>query len=681
VVQRSPGAPRGAQPSAPLQSFEGISFTGLRPPDTVGDVGPSHYVQMVNSAFAIYDRQGNLLAGPSPIGSIWTAVGWQGLCGLDTLIDPIVVYDQAADRFLLAAFPAVSLPPFVMCIAVSRTGNPVTGGFYAYEFVTPELPDYEKFGIWPDAYYMSTFEDPDLGAYAFDRARMLNGQPATFQRFAISALAGGRLTRILPSDWDGVTPPPIGSPNYFVRSVDGEVHGGSDRLEVYQFHVDWATPANSSFTLATTLPTAPFDTQLNCTPTFRDCIPQPNTSQRLDDLANRLMWRLQYRNYGGALGERMVTNQTVDADGNGLAGIRFYELRKAGSAWTIFQQGTYAPDANYRWMGSTAMDRDNNIALGYSIVNGLGGAGALFPSIRYTGRTPNDPPGTFPGPEQTLFNGSGSQTAGARWGDYSAMSVDPVDDCTFWYTQEYMPANGDWRTRIGSFRCPSCAAPTPTPTPTATPTRTATPTSTPTPTRTPLPPPAGVVFNPLPGQTTNGACSFTSTGSFRASCQVQNAAGPAVITIPLVGGGQVQLPCGTTGGASACNGEFVGAVQVGGQASVLVNGAVVAQGTVGPGAVGFPTPIAAAPPLPPVVPPPVAVAPPLPPPALPPLPLLPPLLPPVGAPPVGAAPPSAGGAILEVPVIPEGSPGGLVVVGLLGLALLARWRQRRRDEC
>ena len=467
--------PHGAGPAAaegttaPSLNFAGIPFTFDLPPDTNGAVGPNHYIQMVNPSFAVYNKSGALLSGPTDINTLWSGTGT--ICEEDNVGDPIVVYDQAADRWLLSQFAIVNFPdaPWDECIAISKTGDPVSGGWFVYSFPTPAFPDYPKFGVWPDAYYMSTDEVGTTdGVFAFDRAKMLAGLPATFQHFGVDNLAVDENhpgTLILPSDWDGMTAPPTGSPNPFMRSVDGAVWGGSDRLEIFNFHVDFSVPANSTFGVGvshapnTTLLTAPFDA--NLCGLSRDCVPQPGPANGLDTLSDRLMWRLQYRNLTALDGqEHLVVNQTVAVgDSPNHAGIRWYELTKSGGApFSIRQQGTYSPDANHRFMGSAAMNGSDDIALGYSV-----SSSTVFPSIRYTGRVAADPLGTLTQPETSLIAGSGSQTCDRlppvgcnRWGDYSAMVVDPVDDCTFWYTTEYIDTSATWQTRIGSFRISNC---------------------------------------------------------------------------------------------------------------------------------------------------------------------------------------------------------------------------------
>lgn len=314
----------------PNVNFEGMGYTSVAPPDTVGDVGPNHYIQMINhssgSQFQIWNKSGMSLAGPTVLTSLWTA-GGNCTSGLG---DPIVVYDPLADRWLMSEFADTGNH---LCIYVSKTADPVTGGWWLYDFATPAFPDYPKYGVWPDAYYVSTYEGATLGVYALDRTNMLKGAAATSQRFSISSLTpstgtgctNARNTRILPGDLDG-TAPPYGSPSYFFRSVEHcqDVSNPTDRLEVFEFDVNWTTPSNSSFTLVSTLTPANFSL-VPCTPGIRDCIPQRGTTVKLDALSNRPLHRLQYRNFGGY--ETLVTNQAVDA-GSSVSGTRWYELRR-----------------------------------------------------------------------------------------------------------------------------------------------------------------------------------------------------------------------------------------------------------------------------------------------------------------------------------------------------------------
>jgi len=433
------------QASAPTPhlSFAGIGATGALPPDTVGDVGPNHYIQMVNSVFAIYDKSGTLLAGPSDINNLWSGSGL-GPCESNADGDPIVLYDPLADRWLISQF-ADSTTDYE-CIAISQGANPVSGGWYLYAFATPEFPDYPKLAVWPDAYYMGTNEELAAAAYAFDRDAMLAGNPATSLHFTVAAV--GIHSMIVPGDLDGSLPPPAGAPAVFYRFVD-DGSGGADRLELFELHADFDTPANASFTGPQILGTAAFAPLCNYSVA---CIAQQGTSHRLDSITEWPMWRLQYRNLGTH--ESLVGNHSVNVGGD-QAGVRWFELRRSGAAaWSIYQQGTYAPDEHSRWMGSIAMDGAGNIGLGYSV-----SSSTLYPSIRVTGRLAADALGTMRD-ESSLTEGSGSQTAWNRWGDYSSLNVDPSDDCTFWYTNEYYAISSvdGWSTTIGAFRFPSCTA-------------------------------------------------------------------------------------------------------------------------------------------------------------------------------------------------------------------------------
>ena len=420
------------------------------PPDTNLAVGDTQVVQWVNTSFAVFNKAtGAIVAGfPKAGNTVWSGFG--GGCQTNNDGDPIAQYDKAANRWILTQFSVNSLP-YLQCIAVSTTSD-ATGSYnrYAFSYGNVQFPDYPKLGVWPDAYYISfnifNFGQTFAGAKAcaYDRASMLIGAAATQQCFQLSPAFGG----LLPSDLDGNIAPPAGSPNYFVAF-------GANSLDVWKFHVDWVTPGNSTFTGPTNVPVAPF------TPACGGggCIPQPGTTQTLDTLADRLMYRLAYRHFGDGH-EALVVNHSVRARFLFFftyTGIRWYELRVTGGSLTVFQQGTYAPVFpplfGHRWMGSIAMDKVGNIAVGYSI-----SSKQLFPSIRYTGRVPTDPPGTLQ-KEKTIKAGSGSQLPSlGRWGDYSAMSVDPVDDCTFFYTTEYLKASGtfNWSTRIASFKFPSC---------------------------------------------------------------------------------------------------------------------------------------------------------------------------------------------------------------------------------
>jgi hypothetical protein len=449
-----PEADGAVQESVPAQnapsvasSFDGISnLCGCLPPDVSGDVGPNHYVEALNGAFAVYSKAGATLKAPTAMVALWSGLSG-GLCKTHDDGDPIVVYDRLADRWLISQFAWEDPDNYHECIAISKTPDP-TGAYWAYDFklTGTRFNDYPKFGVWPDGYYASFNDfDSDTGfgfagvtVVAFNRAKMLTGDPtANGVRFVL----GTSYDSLLPSHLDSRLPPPANAPNLFLQSVDS-----TNSLKLYAFHADYATPASSTFTSAGTLAAAAFDSSLSA-------VPQPS-APTLDALADRPMQRLEYRNLGGApTQERLVVNQTVNA-GSGRAGVRWYELRGSGGTWSIGQQSTFAPaDTLHRWMGSAAMDGSGDIAVGYSA-----SSSTLSPSIRYTGRTPADAANTLQA-ETIMQAGGGVQTSSShRWGDYTTLSVDPVDDCTFWYAGEYYSStsNSSWKTRIGSFRFPNC---------------------------------------------------------------------------------------------------------------------------------------------------------------------------------------------------------------------------------
>jgi hypothetical protein len=463
----------------PGVNFEGVGENAGAPPDTNGRVGPNHYVQWVNTRFAIYDKTGNLLYGPADGKTLWQSLG--GTCALHNDGDPIAQYDLLADRWVLTQFTAPTPDGSHQCVAVSKTGDPM-GQYYLYDFHTSatDFVDYPHWGMWPDAYYMTghLFSLPSQsfdaqGLFAFERPALLAGLPARFLSTTLSSSSGTSFGA-LPSDLDSLTPPPPGSPNYVVAfgSPESDTSTG-DLLHVWKASTTWG----GSPTLTVTGPTDvtvtdPFDSLFpDClaktiTGEGRGCIAQPSPAtppDYLDAIGDRLMYRLAYRNFGDH--ESLVLNHSVNLAGPtaDVAGVRWYELRSPGTAPTIFQENTFAPvDPNApnasRWMGSIAMDNGGNIALGYS-KSSL----TLLPEIDVAGRLASDPLGTL-GAEVLMKAGQGVQIGtDGRWGDYSAMTVDPLDGCTFWYASEYLPdsnPNGfNWRTRIASFRLPSGCSP------------------------------------------------------------------------------------------------------------------------------------------------------------------------------------------------------------------------------
>jgi hypothetical protein len=425
-------------------NFEGIGVQNSAPPDTNGAAGPSAYVQIVNQSFQVFSKTGSSLYGPVPTNTLWTGFG--GGCEANDDGDGTVVYDPLANRFIIQQF-SVSTTPYLECIAVSTSGDP-TGTWNRYSFggFGTNFPDYPKLGVWPDAYYVTynlfgnngnVWSGPEVCAY--DRAKMLTGAAATQQCKPVNNLNVGGL---LPATVDSSTAPPAGSQNYILAFDTGV-------LDLWKFHVDWSTPANSMLTGPTSIPVAAFSPACN----GGTCVPQKSTKVKLDSLGDRLMNRLVYRNFGDH--ESLVVSHSVTA--GSVVGMRWYELRVSGGSLNVYQQGTYAPaDSKYRWMGSTAMDGNGDIALGFSVSNN-----STYPGISYTGRLAGDPLGTMTQGETVLRAGTGSQTQNLhRWGDYSSMSIDPADDCTFWYTNEYLASNGsfNWHTRIGSFKLPGCGS-------------------------------------------------------------------------------------------------------------------------------------------------------------------------------------------------------------------------------
>jgi len=453
-------APQRLMPAA-IANFSGIGqgfsgpagafFVASAPPDTNMAVGPTRIVQIVNSDFAVFNKTGTALFGPVAINTLWSGFG--GGCQTNDDGDPVVQYDLIADRWVITQF-SVSTTPYLECVAVSTSADP-TGSYnrYAFNYGNSDFPDYPKLGVWPDAYYITynifaggtTFSGARI--CAFDRTKMLAGLPATQQCFNTGSSFGG----VLPADLDGSRLPPAGAPNYVLA-----LGANPNQLAFWKFHVDWTTPGNSTLTGPSTLAVAAFTEACSA----GTCIPQSGTTQQLDSLADRLMYRFAYRNFGDH--EALVVNHSVTAGSS--TGARWYELRVAGGNLSLFQQGTYAPDANFRWMGSIAMDHQGNMGLGFSL-----SSSTVHPRIAWTGRLAGDASGAMTQGEATIINGGGSQSGGlglTRWGDYSAMRIDPSDDCTFWYTTEYIPSTGEfnWATQIASFKFPSCGAITQPPT-------------------------------------------------------------------------------------------------------------------------------------------------------------------------------------------------------------------------
>jgi hypothetical protein len=454
---------------APTTSFPGLDFATWGagwPPDTNGDVGPSNYVQTVNTSIGIYDKA----TGAQQWAGTFNALFGQGSTGTPcdnaNQGDPVVVYDPIGDRWIITdfAWSNFSTGPFYECFAVSKTGDPVSGGYWFYAFKVESgstLPDYPKLGVWPDGIYMSANVFSSTGSqsfknvqvWAFDRKAMEAGQPATAVSFNLpSRVQGVTIFSLLPSNTRSVTGlPPAGAPNYFASIY------GSYNVRVWKFHVDWTTPSSSTLTGPTNVPIATFNVGPSSVP--------EKAGNNLDTLSYRVMMQNQYTNIGGK--ESLWISHTVGNGGSpNVAQVRWYELGISGGSVSTSprQQSTYAPDSKNRFTPSLAVDKNGDMAIGYSVSDA-----SMYASIRYAGRLASDPASTLGQSEQSMIEGTGYQcctfssgSTNNRWGDYSAMTIDP-DGCTFWYTSEYYDAQpttlreDNWKTRIGSFKLPGCA--------------------------------------------------------------------------------------------------------------------------------------------------------------------------------------------------------------------------------
>ncbi len=440
----------------------------FNPPDTNGRVGATQYVQWNNASFAVFNKTtGALLYGPAAGNTLFQSLG--GACASHNDGDPVVAYDILAGRWILSQFVVGASPEFShQCVAVSQTQD-ATGAYFLYDFVTDpaNFVDYPKIGVWPDGYYMSGHVFNPTGTaflagriFVFERDKMLKGLPARQLQADLKRYANKPQFGFLPSDLDSLTPPPAGEAAFVI----GPHPTTTNRLASARVAVTWGGTPRIGLTeslIAETwgLPPCVNDTDAG---DHRDCVPEPAPAlpgDYVDNLDFRLMYRLAYRNFGGnPVQESLVGNVTVKGGNSNPdhGAIRWYEFRNAGSSTTtptVFQASTYDPDTAYRWMGSIAMDKDHNIALGYS-KSSL----SVKPSIFITGRLAADAPNTL-GTEALVRAGIGVQQGGGnRWGDYSAMTLDPVNQCTFYYTNEYLKTNGEfnWSTRIARYRFPSC---------------------------------------------------------------------------------------------------------------------------------------------------------------------------------------------------------------------------------
>ncbi|MBO9663863.1 hypothetical protein [Dokdonella sp.] len=456
-------APRGGGFTTPLFNADGQGYNGVVPPDPTGDVGGGYYVEVINSgggaSYTIYDTTtGALAAGPFNMDDL----GSGGACA-SGFGDGVVLYDHLAERWLFTEFTSGSND---LCVYVSAGSSPVATTWTRYVFTPPSFPDYPKYGVWSDAYYVGANEGPAV--YAMDRTRMLAGQTATMQRKSVADLGGLGFQMTPPASVFGTTPPPAGAPGFFIRMNDDERNNAgsndpaNDFIEMFTLSVDFATPANTVLTGPIRVAESEFDSRFQVS--GFGAIHQPGTTRKLDPLLEVPMVPVHYRNFGSY--EVLVGNHVVrlpDDTTNNVAGIRWFELRRTGgpaNPWVVHQEGTYAPDDAdgqiSRWMAAIGMDESGNIAMGYSVARDPG----VFPGLRYVGREASDPLGVMTSTETTLVDGASVQTGADRWGDYFGLGVDPADGCTFWFTGMYMPPGGNWRTRYAAFRFDTCGTPT-----------------------------------------------------------------------------------------------------------------------------------------------------------------------------------------------------------------------------
>jgi hypothetical protein len=455
TVGGRPVGPLAVAP-APLISFKGLDFAGWGggwPPDTHGDVGPTHYIQVVNTSIGIFNKATGTRLAAFTFNTFFA--GASGTCASGNSGDPVALYDQVSGRWIITDFAWANIQngPYYECIAVSKTADPISGGWWLYTFRADDdshawLNDYPKLGLWQDGIYMSSNLFDCLTAtcssanysgvrvWALNRDDMISGAALR----SVSFITGTSYYSLLPANVKGALPP-ANTPEYFMSS-----YGSNTSMKLWKFTANWTTPASSTFTGPTSFAVASYNEPSGSVPQLDNTTGAPDA---LDTLGDRLMTWLQYRNIGGT--ESLWVSRTVVAGTS--TGIRWMEVRNMSTTPSVYQQGTYAPDSLYRWMPSLAVNKSGDMAIGYSV-----SSSSMFPAIRYAGRLAGDALNTLGQTENILIAGTGSQYNGySRWGDYSSMSVDPVDDCTFWYTTEYYEASGyNWQTRIGSFRLSSC---------------------------------------------------------------------------------------------------------------------------------------------------------------------------------------------------------------------------------
>ena len=436
--------------------------TGVSPGDPVVEVGANHVIYAVNgitTTFKIYDKAGTLVAGPTNFGTLAPA---GNACESDRG-DPLVYFDRQASRWFM-----LTMDDGGVCTFISKASDPVSGGWWFYRYATLAFPDYPHCGIWSNAYVCATNEGGVAGAdvYAFDRANMLTGATARpAQRFSsVPTLPGYGFQIITPATFYGTTAPPAGRKQILARHRDDEAHDGGaasatqDFLELFEMNIDWNTPANSGITALPRIAITEFNSWFINYSTFAT-VPQPGSTSKLDPIREVLLNQLSYRNFGTheSIVGSFATNQNAGRTRKTPvdSGVRWFELRRVGAGdWALHQEGTFSPGdtSTHHLLGTLAMDKFGNIGMGYNITKTT--SPAVFASLRYTGRTAGDPLGVMSLAETTVAAGAAVETSG-RWGDYYQMTVDPVDDCTFWFVGMYRPSGG-WQTHIQDFKFPGC---------------------------------------------------------------------------------------------------------------------------------------------------------------------------------------------------------------------------------
>lgn len=444
AARKLPAAPGPViQPGA---NFDGIGSDYV-PPDPSGAVGMTQYVLSVNASFTVYDKTGKKLKGPVPIKSLWSNSP-ESPCADDDDGDPIVSYDRLAHRWLITQFLYSDTSNYGECVAVSETED-ATGAYYLYHFRQPAFPDYPKVAVWPDGYYVSFNMFPQTGnafarACALERSKMLTGAPAAQVH---QVCFDTDVFNMLPADYEGPVQTGHAIPGLFIRR-----NGDGKSLGIRRFAVNWQMPENSRFGTGAnhatdvSVPVSPFNDAC-----AEDCIPQQGGGA-IEALGDRLMYRAVYRRFADH--DALFAVQTVEPDNQARGAIRWYELRDPTGSASLYQEGTFEPDLRSRWMGSLGVDGVGDVAIGYSI-----SGPSLAPGLRVAFRRPTDPKGLLTA-ETPVVDGI-AQTNGTRWGDYSQMTTDPADDCTFWYTGEYIRSTPPAQvrdSRIANFRMDGCAS-------------------------------------------------------------------------------------------------------------------------------------------------------------------------------------------------------------------------------